>query len=67
MQTKIPAGWIAHDGGECPVPLDSRVDVIFRDGEYSNGDKANCWDWSHEPRSSLDIIAYRPEENNDGQ
>lgn len=22
-------GWIAHDGGECPVPLDSRLDVRF--------------------------------------
>jgi len=29
---QIADGWIAHDGGECPVPLDSRPGIMFRDG-----------------------------------
>lgn len=63
----IPEGWIAHDGGPCPVPLDSRPGVM---GFARNSDKPYWYkaglipacehDWRHCGRAT-DIIAYKPE------
>lgn len=50
-------GWIEWRGGNCPVPVNSRVDIKFRDGDIGLAQSAN-WDWSHRGYRS-DIIAYR--------
>jgi hypothetical protein len=66
----IPEGWLPHTGGPCPVPLDSRPGVMFRDGEIAGRDFAAWhWDWKHSANQDApdDIIAYLPEpENPDG-
>ncbi len=59
-------GWIEHSGGPCPVPLDSKPGVMFRDGEVADvGDMASAWVWeanSFGPAfADLHIIAYKPE------
>ena len=33
-------GWILHRGGECPVEVETMVDVRFRDGYVANACKA---------------------------
>ena len=66
----LPEGFVAHDGGPCPVEWDSRPGVIFRDGyrqkvgEVMAGQWVfpdhgpDLWQWArHGP---ADIIAYRP-------
>lgn len=66
---QIADGWIAHDGGDCPVPLDSRPAVLFRDGEIINGRKAENWVWEHKAfpirLTHVHIIAYRPKPSHD--
>lgn len=46
--------WTPFDGEECPVPLDTRVQVKWRDGEISNSSIADLWDWDTDG-----IVAYR--------
>ena len=45
-EAMLADGWIKHDGGPCPVPLDSRPLVMFRDGfgvdDYPDAPK-DCW------------------------
>lgn len=66
---EIPEGWIAHDGGPCPVPLRSRPQVMFRDGTIRDrpgvADTASRyigvwdnWRWLGPPHTQ--IIAYKP-------
>ena len=67
----LPDGWTAHDGGPCPVPLDSKPGVRFRDGyqqpvgeilagQWVIPDQGtDLWQWSRE--GLADIIAYRKE------
>jgi len=70
---QIADGWLPHDGGTCPVPLDSRPAVMFRDGFDASdngewlmasqwvfgGNGQNLWMWQrHGP---ADIIAYKEE------
>ena len=60
-------GWIEHDGSGCPVPLESKPAVMFRDGEIADADdRADAWVWeanSFAPAfDHLHIIAYRPEQ-----
>lgn len=58
---QIADGWIAHDGGPCPVPLGSRVTIMCRGGE-TDTDEARKWWWGRStPIHRYDIIAYRPE------
>ncbi len=64
--TVLPEGFVPHDGGPCPVPLDSMPAVMFRDGEIvenwpaSNwGGEKDWWQWQGS-RRGYDIIAYRP-------
>jgi hypothetical protein len=67
--SKIPTGYIPHDGTGCPVPLDSRPGVIFRDGSFwrTGRGKAGDWigsdDWWHgeSPNPNNNIIAYKPD------
>ena len=62
---QIAAGWIAHDGGPCPVPLGSKPMYLCRNGWKGKPKDGRCagdfvWKWSGtEPES--DIIAYRKE------
>jgi len=61
----LPDGWIAHDGGECPVALDSKV-CIMLDGDSLGDDginepfNASEVPWTY-PDWPLRIIAYKPE------
>lgn len=65
----IPDGWIAHDGGPCPVPLDSYPQVMARDGTIIRRRvAAGIWArgsadwWQHQgPERNNHIIAYKPE------
>ena len=62
---QIADGWIEHDGGECPVPLDSRPKILWGDGWITKSDKvpAGDWDdsWRHCGPIKHHIIAYKPE------
>jgi hypothetical protein len=63
---RIADGWIAHDGGPCPVNPGSNVSVMFRDGvTYHEPERASgiFWPTEREPHPH-DIIAYRPEQAN---
>jgi hypothetical protein len=61
--------WIEWAGGECPVALDARVDVRFRDGVEHIGlnNEAHVYHWQHLSQGRApngfkpdhDIIAYR--------
>lgn len=57
-------GWIEHDGGPCPVPLDSKPGVIIRGFDRNHdisGDPADYYLWPHcRATPSANIIAYRP-------
>lgn len=61
----LPDGFIAHDGGPCPI--EGRCDVMFRDGFVAKGSLASEWamgtyDWwrGQHPEAKRAIIAYRP-------
>ena len=58
----IADGWLPWGGGDCPVPGDSKVSVMCRDGLILHddlpNDRADEWFWSHAGHSS-DIITYR--------
>ncbi len=62
QQVKEPAddGWIAWDGGECPVREDAIVEIRWRD-RATDIDLAGFYDWSVQngEYSASDIIAYR--------
>lgn len=75
---QIAEGWVEHDGGPCPVPLDSRVGLMFgpdADGFVAvfRGPLIAKWhtaefgpdDWQHKGRQSDRIFAYRPEPRHD--
>lgn len=53
-------GWIEWEGGECPVPCDTKVIVKFRDKSVEAADiqRADFWIWWHTTDDD-DIIAYR--------
>lgn len=51
-------GWIAWNGGDCPVPDETVVDVRLRaDGEVL-AHPARYWNWQHDD-SCDPILAYR--------
>lgn len=55
-------GWIKHDGGQCPVPHNTRVRYLMLDeSEGTRPMWAGNLDWSHEGWGS-DIIAYKVEQ-----
>jgi hypothetical protein len=49
-------GWIAWNGGECPVPKRTRVSVHFRNGQIHDGN--GPWNWAHFGHVG-DIVAYK--------
>ena len=64
----LPAGWIAHDGGPCPLEDTARPAVMFRSGSkmqlgafpavhWRNAiDGKSFWEWEGD---RFDIVAYR--------
>jgi hypothetical protein len=62
--------WITWNGGECPVPVGTLVDVKHRDGDIYYNQSAGlklplpdgcAEDWGHSPSGGFvgDIVAYR--------
>ena len=54
---KIYGPWIKWDGGECPVPDDTRVEVKCRSGKVLEPLLAYRYSWSHIDSNS-DIVEY---------
>jgi len=50
-------GWIAWEGGECPVGPLVRVDVRFANGTSLEGEHAQTFDWDADDDEA--IVAYR--------
>ena len=51
-------GWIAWNGGECPLDDGVPNRVKFRNGDVSPVDfNAPSWDWKHDA-GDFDIVAY---------
>ena len=57
MTTKIYGPWIKWNGGECPVPPNTRVKVKFRDGDSQSGHPAYAYYWHHDG-DGADILTY---------
>ena len=55
---KIDGPWIKWHGGECPVPLYTRVEVKCRNGTVLGTGRAGDFEWDH-IGSRGDIIEYR--------
>lgn len=52
--------WIPHDGGPCPVPNGTSVDVRFRDGKEEYGQMSTPEIWPNIPDApDLDITHYK--------
>ena len=54
---KIYGPWIKWNGGECPVPDDTRVEVKCRSGKVLEPRLAYRYSWSHIDSNS-DIVEY---------
>ena len=54
---KIYGPWVKWDGGEGPVPLDTIVEVKFRDGDSQSGHPAYAYYWHHDG-DGADILTY---------
>lgn len=53
-------GWIQWNGGECPVPARTRVDIRFRRGDYESNRIAEALEWGRGKFGWWwDIVAYR--------
>jgi len=62
--TALPEGFVLHDSGICPVPLDQVADVLVRGFSepciVSDFERYGViWVWSIY-NSPLDALAYRP-------
>ena len=55
---KIYGPSIKWDGGECPVPLDTKVEVTLRNGKVLEPVLAFCYGWNHFYQGG-DIVEYR--------
>ena len=54
---KIYGPWVKWDGGECPVPDDTRVEVKCRSGKVLEPLLAYRYSWTHIDRNN-DIVEY---------
>lgn len=53
-------GWIEWAGGECPVNINSLVNVRYKSGGGDlEGRRAEVYNWSHNDKDCYPIIAYR--------
>lgn len=62
---RIAGGWIAHDGGKCPVEKGVQIDTQHRDGQERRGSVCGQYGnrtrhvfWSHDG-DQAEVIAYR--------
>ena len=54
--------WIEWRGGECPVPDQTKVSVLFRNGSIDYVGSAGIWLWEwqpNQPPNAGDIVGYR--------
>ncbi len=52
--------WIAWAGGDCPVSVNSLVNVRYRNGGGDLDSRpAKVYNWSHNDKDCYPIIAYR--------
>ncbi len=67
---QLADGWIEHDGGPCPVALDSLVQIFHRGGHANKhftpagwSDEWGRWQWKGGPYDGWNenIIAYKLE------
>jgi hypothetical protein len=66
---QIAEGWLPHDGGPCPVPLDSMQCMLTPLGvalpeQYGPTPKlarSGQWEWDGTLPKFLCVIAYKPE------
>lgn len=61
-EARLPDGWVAWRGGECPVDPDAIVDIRTAfEPDIPGRDIARRlrWDWGYEGAKGGDIIAYR--------
>ena len=58
MTTKKYGPWIKWHGGECPVPLDTLVEVTLRTGFLRGPVRAARYAWNH-LGTRTDIVEYR--------
>ena len=67
----LPEGWLSHEAGDCPVPLETIVRVMHRTGAIRNPRPARWWTafdpkfaehdlWKHDGDQGQHIIAYKP-------
>lgn len=56
-KVKIPEGFTPWDGGERPIPGDTRFEMILRNGYMFTGLSSSCRWWHNNMHN--DIIAYR--------
>lgn len=52
-------GWIAWDGGRCPLPAGAKCDTQHRDGSVTKGREVYARDRWHHLGTACDIVAYR--------
>jgi hypothetical protein len=52
--------WLVWEGGDCPVPYKTRVEVLFNDGGRTYGE-AGLWSWIAQPYpyDECNIVSYR--------
>ena len=55
---KIYGPWIKWNGGECPVPTDTIVEIELRNGDVLRSCLASCYRWDHHG-SRGDIVGYQ--------
>lgn len=53
-------GWIEWKGGECPVNINSLVNVRYKNGGGDlESSRAEVYNWSHNDKDCCPIVAYR--------
>lgn len=58
--TQVESPWIKWEGGKCPVPYDTMVEVKFRNGEIREARSARGWGWGWGGGDGgFIIVAYR--------
>lgn len=50
--------WIKWEGGECPVSLNTKIEVEFRNGKLWGNKETEWYSWNHR-NHPYDIVAYR--------
>lgn len=51
--------WIIWNGGECPCPLDAKVNVEFSNGDTLDNTEAGRLNWRHRHMADDNIVRYQ--------